>query len=46
MLLPNRQHKAKWLIIDDMPTGLGCSQGVYLDINCHLDLLVDLLRKV
>ncbi|TVU07985.1 hypothetical protein EJB05_41367 [Eragrostis curvula] len=25
--------------------GLGCSQGVILDINSHLDLLVDMLRE-
>jgi hypothetical protein len=31
---------------DTMPAGLGCSQGIVLDINYHLDCLVDMLWKV
>ena len=45
ILLPDVQHKAKWLIFDDMSTGMGCSQGVDLDLSSHLDMLVDMLWK-
>jgi hypothetical protein len=45
ILLPNR-HYGQVLIFDNMPTGLGYSQGVILDINYHLDCLVGMLWKV
>jgi hypothetical protein len=43
---PAVQHRPKWLIFYDMPTGMGCSQGVDLDIISHLDMLADMLWKV
>jgi hypothetical protein len=46
LLLPAVQHRPKLLIFDDMPIGMGCSQGVDLDIISHLDMLADMLRKV
>lgn len=37
----------RWLLNrDNKPAGLGCSQGIILDINYHLDCLVDMLWKV